>query len=338
MDDPRYDPEYEYDDYDDYESGVTNVGLPASQLALIIGVNAVISLVISISVVLIAGRQAIPGDVATPAADGGQVTTKEVEDGQPDVPASSEASIPEEEVSTEGTPIQSVVYTVEPGDTLSLIADKFAVSLSDLMIANGLTNQDFIQAGQELIIPVGGLATPTSTFTPPPLPTDTPLPFDPPTPLPTDAQIPQEPAATVGPSPTPTNTPTASPSPIPTLTSAPFGEINIIISEIISPGDLLQETLVILNQGAGTSLDEWKLEGSSLGTVILPDLFLFSGGSIRIHTSAGENTASDLYLNQGEAAWPPGTTIILSDDKNVEISRFTVPSSTAATPSLTPTP
>lgn len=325
MDDPRFDPEYEYDDYDDYrERGVTGVGLPASQLALIIGVNAVISLVISISVVLIAGRQALPGDVATQVAGPGDAAAQGGE-GRPADLTPSEAGNTEEEVSAAGTPIQTVTYVVEPGDTLGLIAEKFAVSLSDLMVANGLTNQDFIQAGQKLTIPVGGLATPTGTFTPVPVPTDTPLPFDPPTPLPTGAQIPPEPAATVGPSPTPTPSPSPSPTPIPTSTRPPFGEINIVIDQIIGPGDLSRETLVILNKGAGVSLKDWKLEGSTLGTVIFPDIFLFSGGSIRVHTAAGENTAGDLYLNLVEAAWPPGTTIILSDEKNVEISRFSVP-------------
>jgi LysM repeat protein len=338
MDDPRYDPEYEYDDYEDYEDvSVTNVGLPASQLALIIGVNAVISLIISISVVLIAGRPVLPGDVATPAAGASEVTAKSVEKEQPGAGTPSETS-GEAGTSAESTPIQTVTYVVESGDTLSLIAEKFAVSVPDLMIANGLTNQDFIQVGQELIIPVGGLATPTPTFTPMPTPTETPIPFEPPTPLPTDTKIPAEPVATVGPSPTPTLTPTPTPSPIPTLTPAPFGEINIVIDEVISPGDLRRETLVILNNGAGVSLSEWKLEGSSLGIFVFPDMFLFSGGSIRIHTSAGENTASDLYLNQGEAAWPPGTTIILNDDKNVEISRFAVPSSTSSPKTATPSP
>ncbi|MBN1991964.1 MAG: LysM peptidoglycan-binding domain-containing protein [Anaerolineae bacterium] len=328
MDDPRYDPEYEYDDYEDYgQSGVTNVGLPASQLALIIGVNAVISLVISISVVLLANRQALPGDMAAlPGA-----TDESGAEAQTDALPPAEAGV-EAEASAESTPIQSVTYLVAAGDTLSGIAQKFAVSVSDLMLANGLTNQDFIQVGQELIIPVGGLATPTPTFTPVPLPTDTPLPFDPPTPLPTDAQVPLEPAATVGPSPTPSHTPTRTPTPIPTSTPAPFGEINVVINEVIGPGDFTRETLVILNKGAGASLADWKLEGSSLGIFVFPDIFLFSGGSIRIHTRAGENTASDLYLNQGESAWPPGATIFLRDNQGVEVSRFSVPSA-EATPS-----
>ena len=87
--------------------------------------------------------------------------------------------------------------------------------------------------------------------------------------------------------------------------------------------------MVILNQGAGVSLKDWKLEGSPLGVITFPDIFLFSGGSIRIHTVAGVNTPTDLYLNQGEAAWPPGTTIILSNASNAEIIRFKVPGSEA---------
>lgn len=328
MDEPRYDQAHEYDDYDDYQdTGLTSVGLPPGQLALIIGVNAVISLVISIAVVLIANRQVLPGDVATPAAE---VSDPAAEGGQPEVPLSEEAgSGAQGEILPESTPIQTVTYVVEPGDTLGLIAEKFSVSLSDLMIANGLTNKDFIQIGQELVIPIGGLPTPTPTFTPVPLPTDTPLPIDPPTPLPTDAEIPPEPAATVGPSSTPTETPTTTPTPIPTSTPPPFDEINVVIEEITGASDLLRETLVILNKGAGTSLKDWKLEGSSLGVFVFPDIFLFSGGSIRIHTAAGENTPSDLYLNQGEPAWSPGTTIILSDANNAEISKFTVPEPTS---------
>ncbi|NJN94215.1 MAG: LysM peptidoglycan-binding domain-containing protein [Anaerolineales bacterium] len=217
---------------------------------------------------------------------------------------------------------------------MSAIADKFGLPLADLMTANGLTNEDFIQIGQQLNIPVSGAALPTATFTAVPIPTDTPLPFDPPTPLPADAAVPPEPAATVGPSPTasPTASPThrgPTPTVLPTFTPPPFDEIKVVVSEIIGPGDLFQETLVILNQGAGTSLKNWKLEGSPLGVVTFPDIFLFSGGSIRIHTVAGENTASDLYLNQGEAAWPPGTTIILSNASNAEISRFTVPAASS---------
>ncbi len=333
MDNPRYDPEDEFDDYEIYrDSELTSVGLPPSQLALIIGVNAVISLIVSVVVVLIANRQVFPGDIATPTA-GGDVAA--VETTQTGSQPGSEAGDAGQEALPESTPIQSVTYVVEAGDTLGLIAEKFSVSLFDLMIANGLNNEDFIQVGQELVIPLGGLPTATPLFTPVPIPTETPLPFDPPTPLPEEADVPPEPAATVGPSPTLTSTnattvtATAMPptsTPLPTSTPVSFDQINVAIKEIIGAGDLLQETVIILNQGAGVSLNEWKLEGSPLGIVVFPDIFLFSGGSIQIHTTAGQNTPSDLYLNLSEAAWPPGSIVTLNDGDGNEVAEFTVPS------------
>ena len=48
-----------------------------------------------------------------------------------------------------GTPL---TYTVQLGDTLFSLANRFGVSLDDLKAANGLVG-DEIQAGQQLIIP-----------------------------------------------------------------------------------------------------------------------------------------------------------------------------------------
>jgi hypothetical protein len=116
----------------------------------------------------------------------------------------------------------------------------------------------------------------------------------------------------------------STPTPISTSPPSPVDEIDVVISEVVDAGNLLEETLIILNKGPGTSLNSWKLQGSPLGIFVFPDIFLFNGGSIRIHTAGGKNTPSDLYLNQGEAAWPPGTVIRLSDSGNAEITRFTV--------------
>ncbi|MBN1219621.1 MAG: protein kinase [Anaerolineae bacterium] len=132
--------------------------------------------------------------------------------------------------------------------------------------------------------------------------------------------------------PTPTGTPTSTSTPIPvtstlipTATKAPIAEIDVVIAEVIAPGEVARETLVIFNRGAGANFYEWRLEGSPLGIFVFPDIFIFNGGSIRIHTTVGETTASDLYLNQVEAAWPPGTIITLRTNNGVEITNFTVP-------------
>jgi LysM repeat protein len=44
-------------------------------------------------------------------------------------------------------------YVVQPGDTLSRIADRFGVSVQALQQANGIADQDVITVGQTLIIP-----------------------------------------------------------------------------------------------------------------------------------------------------------------------------------------
>jgi LysM repeat protein len=44
-------------------------------------------------------------------------------------------------------------YVVQSGDTLSKIANRFGVSQADLMAANGITDPDHVEKGQELKIP-----------------------------------------------------------------------------------------------------------------------------------------------------------------------------------------
>jgi LysM repeat protein len=62
-------------------------------------------------------------------------------------------------------------YTVRPGDTLNLIAQRFGVSLASLIAANGISNPNLIFVGQVLTIPGGGpVPTPLPTDAPPPPP------------------------------------------------------------------------------------------------------------------------------------------------------------------------
>ncbi|HTX80102.1 MAG TPA: peptidoglycan DD-metalloendopeptidase family protein [Longilinea sp.] len=45
------------------------------------------------------------------------------------------------------------VYVVQPGDTLNVIADKFGVSVADIIDANQISNPNLISAGTQLVIP-----------------------------------------------------------------------------------------------------------------------------------------------------------------------------------------
>ncbi len=49
--------------------------------------------------------------------------------------------------------VNGPVYVVQPGDSLSSIAVRFNVNVNDLMSANGITDPNQLDAGQQLIIP-----------------------------------------------------------------------------------------------------------------------------------------------------------------------------------------
>jgi LysM repeat protein len=53
-------------------------------------------------------------------------------------------------------PLFAAEVTVQPGETLSDLADRHGVSLSRLMKANGITDPDRVEAGQRLTIPGSG--------------------------------------------------------------------------------------------------------------------------------------------------------------------------------------
>jgi hypothetical protein len=55
-----------------------------------------------------------------------------------------------------------LIYVVQPGDTISTIAERFDVAVQAILDANNITDADLIREGDQLIIPVGPVAAPTS--------------------------------------------------------------------------------------------------------------------------------------------------------------------------------
>lgn len=55
-----------------------------------------------------------------------------------------------------------VTYTVQPGDTITGIANAFDVEIDAILIRNGLISPNDIRVGQQLIIPQGAVALPTT--------------------------------------------------------------------------------------------------------------------------------------------------------------------------------
>ncbi len=129
------------------------------QAAALMIANAVVSLIISLTVVLIFERSR-SAELGQPVA---------AQEGPAAVSAADQPATPV--VATEPAgPTIVATYVVKSGDSLGSIAFRHGVSLDALMRANNIDDANYITAGQSLLIPEGG-EVPAVTATPRPVPT-----------------------------------------------------------------------------------------------------------------------------------------------------------------------
>ena len=262
------------------------------QVAFIIGLNAVISAVISVLVALIfiQPSQEVPASTATTSAE--PVTTSQV-------------------VETSADTTELVVHTVSAGDTISGLAFQYDVSEEDIIAANQLENPNFLQLGMQLIIPVGGVPDVTATFTPAPTPTDTPLPFEPPS-----ADMTATVAAELG------ATATYLPTPLPSS-----GDLTIEITEVLGVGQIDQESVVITNLGDTLAdMQGWTLSGADGDVYTFTNVRLWAGGGVTVHTRVGQDGSppSNFYWGKLEPVWSPGDVVTLEDASGAVLATYTV--------------
>lgn len=220
---------------------------------------------------------------ATMTAEAVQALVVELGDeGAPD-----EAGAGEEEPSAERDDGMEL-YVIQAGDTLGRLSTLYGVPLEDILLVNGIENPNILQVGQEILIPVNGIPTPTPTVTP------TAVPDIPPTPIPTE--------------------------------TFEQGEVIIEISEVVAPGTLNAEAVSIVNLGSRpVSLEGWQLSDSEGRTFIFPAITLFGDGAgILLHTEVGQSTALDLYWGLTEPIWQAGDVLVLQDTNGTEQATFTV--------------
>ena len=204
------------------------------------------------------------------------------------LPATVGVLTPEEESGAENGD-GPVLYQVQAGDTLGTISQQFEVPMADILAVNDIPNADVLSVGQELLIPVGGIPTPT-------------------------------PPATAAP------TPNTAPTPIPTE-AIEVGEADVQITQVIGAGVLTDEAVVIANLGnRPVALVNWRLLDPNGREYRFGQLTLFGDGSaITLHTEAGIDTLGNIFWGLEEAIWSTGETLTLVDSEGTTQAQFTIP-------------
>jgi LysM repeat protein len=188
-----------------------------------------------------------------------------------------------------GVTVTPTLYEVKGGDTLGSIALQFDVSIEEIMQANGLTDPNALNVGQQLVIPVSGVVLPPATQAP------------------------------AGPSPT-------SVTPPPTSTALPEdSEPQLAIRAVNDAGSLSAERVTVVNLGGVVDLAGWLLRDGEGNTYAFPALSLFQGGAVNVHTALGRDTVTDLYWGQAAAVWQSGETASLIDPQGRTHTTFNVP-------------
>lgn len=193
--------------------------------------------------------------------------------------------------------LRTEIYFVQAGDSLGAIANRYEVSVADILSVNDLADPDTLYVGQRLNIPVG------------PLPTNTPF----------------IPTPTISPS--PTVTPRISPTPSRTPTRTPNQDDPIVsIESVLGAGDYSSERVKITHiSGRDVTLQGWQIKDEAGNIYIFPQLTLRQGGLVYLHTRVGNDTVSDLYWGKAGAVWQSGATALLFDSNGQEISRYSIP-------------
>jgi LysM repeat protein len=257
--------------------------------------NVLVSLAVILGVLYLWERRAPVEPPPTPLAAFGESSTPAPDEPQGE-PDALPVPLPEAtEIADAGEPAGEgpTVHIVQAGDTLGRISELYDVPMDDIVAANGIVNINALSIGQELIIPVGGLPTPTAP------PTLEPTEVVPPTPRPTEP--------------------------------LPAGTAIVEISEVIGVGDLASEAVRITNSGTRpVALRGWKIADEHGNIFTFGDVTLFGSSaagspSILVHTEAGRSGPSDLYWGQEAAVWESGETVTLFDAEDTNQATYQIP-------------
>jgi hypothetical protein len=102
--------------------------------------------------------------------------------------------------------------------------------------------------------------------------------------------------------------------------------VNATIVGVIGAGAITDERMVIQNNGSGELLlDGWYLIDNKGVTYTFPQLTLYPGGKVQLHTTAGKDTPTDLFWGRSSPVWTSGELAALYDAHAIARAFYRVP-------------
>ncbi len=104
------------------------------------------------------------------------------------------------------------------------------------------------------------------------------------------------------------------------------GAAGVVIAGVTAPGDLQTETVTLTNAGTEPLvLTGWMLRDSGGAVFTFPQLTLYPGGSVRVHTVAGEDSTTDLHWGASAPLWQSGEQVVLYDLQGLARAFYRIP-------------
>jgi hypothetical protein len=100
----------------------------------------------------------------------------------------------------------------------------------------------------------------------------------------------------------------------------------VVIVGVSGAGAEASEVLTLQNTGdQPVVLTGWVLRDSSGVAFTLPQLSLYPGGTVQVHTSSGQDSVTDLYWGLSDPLWEPGELAVLYDTQGLARAFYRIP-------------
>ena len=102
--------------------------------------------------------------------------------------------------------------------------------------------------------------------------------------------------------------------------------VKVDIISVIGAGMASSEVVIIKNNGANSfNLNGWMLVNADGQTYTFPSFTIYSGATVQVHTTSGNDTFSDVYWDLTASVWQSGETATLYDPQNNTRGSYRIP-------------